>query len=201
MMKKCLSCNEAKPISAFAKNKAKHDGLQYRCRECWAVYRTANRESILEQKREHYASNRERLLAEKRTEYAFKGDAKRAYQREYAVANKDAVSTKNKLFYLKNPDYYKNLRKRFPGKLSAKENKRKAAKIQRTPAWLTDDDHWMIEQAYELSALRTRIFGFPWHVDHVVPLQGKLVSGLHTPYNLQVIPGAENVRKSNLFKV
>lgn len=77
--------------------------------------------------------------------------------------------------------------------------KRRAAKLQRTPLWLTSDDHWMIEQAYELSALRTRIFGFPWHVDHVIPLQGKLVSGLHTPYNLQVIPAIENVSKANKY--
>jgi hypothetical protein len=70
----------------------------------------------------------------------------------------------------------------------------------RLPKWLTADDRWMIEQAYELAALRAKLFGFAWHVDHVIPLQGKLVSGLHTPYNLQVIPGVENVRKSNKFE-
>lgn len=75
--------------------------------------------------------------------------------------------------------------------------KRKAAKLQRTPHWLTEDDHWMIEQAYELAALRTKMLGFSWHVDHKLPLQGKVVSGLHTPYNLQVIPAVENLRKGN----
>jgi hypothetical protein len=75
--------------------------------------------------------------------------------------------------------------------------KRKAAQLQRTPAWLTTDDYWMIEQAYEVAAQRTKLFGFPWHVDHIIPLQGKLVSGLHTPFNLQVIPGVENIRKGN----
>ena len=75
--------------------------------------------------------------------------------------------------------------------------KRKSAKLQRTPSWLTEDDHWMMEQAYELAALRTKMFGFSWHVDHKLPLQGKIVSGLHTPYNLQVIPAVENIRKGN----
>jgi hypothetical protein len=70
-----------------------------------------------------------------------------------------------------------------------------------TPKWLTQDDHWMIEQAYELAALRTKLFGFSWQVDHIVPLQGKLVSGLHTPYNLQVIPAKHNQSKSNQFTV
>lgn len=79
--------------------------------------------------------------------------------------------------------------------------KRKAAQLKRTPAWLTEDDHWMIEQAYELAALRTKMFGFKWNVDHIIPLQGKLVSGLHVPTNLQVITSTENRRKSNSFEV
>jgi hypothetical protein len=55
----------------------------------------------------------------------------------------------------------------------------------------------MIEQAYDLAALRTKMFGVAWHVDHVIPLCGKKVSGLHVPYNLQVILGSENCRKGN----
>ena len=77
----------------------------------------------------------------------------------------------------------------------------RAAKMQRTPKWLTEDDHWMMEQTYEFAALRTKMFGFAWHVDHIVPLQGQLVSGLHVPWNLQVIPAAENISKNNNFEV
>lgn len=82
-------------------------------------------------------------------------------------------------------------------KINASVAKREAAKLQRTPKWLTDDDLWMVEQAYELAAQRTKLFGFAWHVDHIVPLQGKTASGLHTPVNLQVIPWVENLRKGN----
>lgn len=75
--------------------------------------------------------------------------------------------------------------------------KRKAAKLNRTPIWLTEDDYWLIKEAYELASLRTKMFGFPWHVDHILPLQGKTVSGLHVPLNLQVIPAKENLAKGN----
>ena len=84
-------------------------------------------------------------------------------------------------------------------KKNAESGKRRSSLLQRTPKWLTDDDHWMMEQAYELAALRTKMFGFKWHVDHVIPLRGKNVSGLHVPTNLQVIPYIENLRKINRF--
>ena len=78
---------------------------------------------------------------------------------------------------------------------------RRAAKIQRTPEWLDEDDFWMMEQAYELAALRTEMFGFVWHVDHILPLKGKTISGLHVPTNLQVIPALHNLAKGNRFAV
>jgi len=84
-------------------------------------------------------------------------------------------------------------------KWTAKTRKYQIAKLHRTPAWLTEDDHWMMEQAYDIAQKRTKLFGFPWHVDHVVPLQGKLVSGLHVPHNMQVIPARDNCSKANNF--
>ena len=92
-------------------------------------------------------------------------------------------------------------RKLHPELNAARTQKYHASKQNRIPSWLGDDELWIIEQAYELAALRTKLFGFSWHVDHVIPLQGKLVSGLHTPYNLQVIPGRDNMSKSNRFVV
>lgn len=123
--------------------------------------------------------------------------------REWALANPEkrhAIHRKNREkdrenHNARNREWNKNNKP----KKAALQSKRRAAILQRTPKWLTDDDLWMIEQAYELAALRTKMLGFPWHVDHVIPLQGRLVSGLHVPINIQVIPGSDNVRKSNKY--
>jgi hypothetical protein len=125
------------------------------------------------------------------TEYR-KKESNKKYQKEYQTAYMQTEKyKKHKLEYVaKNQPL-----------LTAKTRRYQTSKENRTPVWLTQDDHWMIEQAYELAAIRTKIFGFKWHVDHTIPLQGALVSGLHTPHNLQVIPAKENLRKSNKFVV
>jgi hypothetical protein len=123
---------------------------------------------------------------------------------KYQVANKEQCRATIVAWSARNPEkvkaYAKKTKTLNSGRILAHTVKRRLAKRQRTPAWLTIDDYWMIEQAYELAAMRTKMFGFSWHVDHIVPLQGKLVSGLHVPSNLSVITGAENIRKSNYFQ-
>ena len=64
------------------------------------------------------------------------------------------------------------------------------------PAWAND---FFIREAYHLAKLRTLATGYPWHVDHIVPLKSDLVCGLHVEHNLQVIPASENVRKQNFY--
>lgn len=152
-----------------------------------------------------------------RTRLQAKKDAKKARNKPYLVAkkqtadieyrknNKDKCRATIVAWSKKNPDkvrqYAQKSKRNNKGKVNADTVARRLAKVKRTPKWLTTDDRWMIEQAYELAALRTKMFGFSWHVDHIVPLQGKTVSGLHVPNNLQVIPWVENVRKANTFEV
>lgn len=73
---------------------------------------------------------------------------------------------------------------------------RRAAKLQRTPVWLNKGHQLEIDSIYELCSAYRQI-GFDYHVDHIVPLQGKSVSGLHVPWNLQIIHAKENLSKGN----
>lgn len=77
------------------------------------------------------------------------------------------------------------------------EAKRRAAQLQRTPPWA---DMRAIRRVYAEAARLTRETGAVHHVDHTIPLQGELVSGLHVHNNLQVLPASENIRKRNRFE-
>jgi hypothetical protein len=77
------------------------------------------------------------------------------------------------------------------------EAKRDAAKLHATPEWLTKD-HWEEIRSIYLKARELTVkTNEPHHVDHIVPLLGKTVRGLHVPWNLQVMKGIENMRKNN----
>ena len=91
--------------------------------------------------------------------------------------------------------------KTHPAKYASDAATHRAAKLQRTPVWLTDFDKLKIKCLYSVAAMLTRENKEPWHVDHVLPLQGKLVSGFHTPSNMRVLRGKENISKHNRFEV
>lgn len=85
------------------------------------------------------------------------------------------------------------------GKKNADTAKRFAAKMQRMPKWLTKEEKRRIDCYYQVAAMRTKESGYAWHVDHIVPLRGETVSGLHVPWNLRVIPAQENMNKGNRY--
>ena len=79
-------------------------------------------------------------------------------------------------------------------------NKRYTAKKQRLPIWTTEENLKQIKALYALASTLNKNTNTVWHVDHIIPLQGKTVSGLHVFENLQIIPAIENIRKRNNFE-
>lgn len=90
----------------------------------------------------------------------------------------------------------KNWKAANPGRV---RNLRKTYKLRvqrQCPAWA---DRFAIDAMYEIAARLRQETGLDWHVDHIIPLKGEIVSGLHVHTNLQIMLGADNMSKGNRF--
>ncbi len=174
-MRTCRTCEQKKPIAEYQAHSTYKDGISTQCKTCVSEYRKAIRASNIERDRD--------------------------YSRKYKAKNRKTILQRSKEYVQANPEKRKATMKAYrqanPEKDAESVRRRQAAKMLRTPKWLTKDDVWMMQEAYHLAKLRTKMFGFSWHVDHIIPLQGATVSGLHVPKNLQVIPWLDNVKKHN----
>jgi hypothetical protein len=174
-MRTCSVCKTQKPLTEFHRDKSRKGGLNYSCKCC-----------MIQRRAEYYSKNAS--IANK---------ASRRWNEENSEKNKEA----KRLWYLKNSDRQRALHRKWsrenPDQVSANSADRRAAKAARTPPWLTSRQCTEIQSYYALAAARSKELGRKMHVDHIVPLKGKLVSGLHVPWNLQVIPAEENLSKGN----
>lgn len=75
--------------------------------------------------------------------------------------------------------------------------KRTASKLNATPKWA---DIHATRSFYREAARMTRETGIKHEVDHIVPLQGETVCGLHYAANLQILTKTENIRKGNKLR-
>ena len=82
---------------------------------------------------------------------------------------------------------------------NARAAKGRAKKLKAMPAWLTKDHHNEILEFYTKAKKLSMLLKDeePLHVDHIVPLNGENVSGLHVPWNLRVVTAEENRSKGN----
>lgn len=169
-MKTCRICKTQKDLQLFPKK-------GNACKDCVAQYMKAYRAAHAE-----HISN-----------------LKKAWKK----ANAEYVKERDRLYAIANPEKHQAARAKWRKanlyKVNALTRKRRATQLNRTPKWVDKDELWLINEVYKLATDRTKLHGFSWHVDHIVPLQGDNVSGLHTIANLQVIPGIENIRKGNKY--
>ena len=87
--------------------------------------------------------------------------------------------------------------KRNPAKTTAKTIAYYMKKNQSLPKWISKDDISKMRSIYKMCRNISKKTGIPHEVDHIVPINGENVCGLHVPWNLRVIPRDENKKKSN----
>lgn len=185
-MKECYSCKEQKSEEQFRVTKG---SLFSYCKCCESIKRKAYRKNNIDRYRE---------LDKKR--YREHSEKIKEKNKLWADKNKDIRSQYNRERYQKDPQKQRELKKQY-----RKYNKsmiyylngtRRAQLRLAMPKWVNRKE---IKSIYQHSYSVSITTGIRHHVDHIIPLKGKLVSGLHVPWNLQVIPWKENLTKGSKY--
>lgn len=190
VLKFCKKCSTEKPLSDFSKKKSSKDGLDSNCSACCRARAKAYREANPEKAKAAVI----KCVKERRDVYNRK-------KREYAKIHSQAAVRRAREWNIKNPEAIRVCRKNWKvhnkHKINSYTAKRRAKLINATPKWLKKEQLQEIEGFYESARERYLETGVRFHVDHIVPLNGKTVCGLHVPWNLQILPEKENLSKSN----
>ena len=191
-MKTCRTCKDSKPLGEFYRRPDSPDGYRNECKICWknkcARYYENDRENQREYRRAYY-----------RKKVAENPD----FQKEKYWADAEAARELNKKYYLRHrkkrlANAAEYARKN-PAKANATKKKYKVAKRNACPPWVLASSELcgMMEDIYQQAQELTKETGVMHHVDHIIPIQGPNVCGLHVPWNLQVLTASENCSKQN----
>ena len=221
----CKKCNVDKPLDEFQldKRRNKHYGTCRKCRvKAQNDRRLANLDESRKRTREYLqvwrAKNPDKVAATNKKYDEKNRDKRSEYAKQYRKANPEKVQElakawakanpekirgyvqkASKAWHERNPDYLSNFYKANKERYVAARARRRAAQDSATPAWLTAIDKAMIQEMYDVSEARYIQTGIKHHVDHIVPINGKNVAGMHVPWNLQVITAHENLSKGWRF--
>lgn len=158
----------------------------WQCVECAAIYSVVRRKTHPTESAQIAKGWRQR-----NPEHA------RALKSASQKRNRATANARNRRYYETHTEqraaYGAAWAKANPGKVTEKVNRRRAAKMLAMPKWA---DREKIKKVYDLCA-RFRELGCDFEVDHIIPLQGKTVCGLHVHNNLEIIEAQANRSKSN----
>lgn len=177
MSRTCSKCKIHKEISFFHRDCKQTGGHKYKCKDCTKVETYFN-----------YKNNREKELLKVKNWQAANKEKIKLRERSYRTKNKVEIAAR-----------CRSWRKRYPYKINALVRKREQQKRHAAPKWLDEKHLEQIQDLYLEAFILTQETEVRHEVDHIVPLQGKNVCGLHVPWNLQVITKTANIKKGNKF--
>ena len=203
-MKICKKCNIHQHISCFSKAIGTKDGRRNECKSCTKLYKQ-NLKNINLKNREMYIINNpikkcNKCVKTKELEHFVKDcnskdgrhsiciKCKTEYDINYRKCNPKKVKEKRDRYF-----------KKYPEVVRAKDAKRRASKKHATPKWVCKLQKEEIKNLYKKAILLEKESGIKYHIDHIIPLSGKDVCGLHVPWNLTILEDSENILKSNRF--
>lgn len=189
-MKKCIKCKENKNLCEFHKDSSRKNGMKENCIDCRKVETST-----------YYKNNKIKVRLSNRLWSVHNPTKHNLHKAKWKKDNPEKVKNIDKLYRKNNSEKIKTASKIFtlnnPGKSNAQTAKRRSKKLNATPKWLIKEQLKEIRQFYIIAKELQWLSEEPLHVDHIIPLQGKNVSGLHVPWNLQILPRKMNISKGN----
>lgn len=187
-VKKCTRCGITKPLPEFALCRGVP---RARCKPCHSqdavAWAKKNPERYKARLKSWYLINCQPAFMGPPLPEWVKKKRKQIANAKWRAENADRFDAMRKAWSAKNPT-----------RMLATCRKRQARLLQAMPAWANE---FFIQEIYDLRKRREDVLGIKFDVDHIVPLQGKNVCGLHVEYNLRIIPRTENRRKHNRHEV
>jgi len=213
--KTCKQINP-QPGDNFHKNKSAKDGLNSECKSCKnereAEYREKNRPILRIRSKKSRTKNpgyaKEWRL---KNPEKFKANQKRSKDKNREKIRKDGLDyyykTRERQLALgkkrrdANPEKERARGRKFrqenKGSVNNRCARRRSKKAKATPIWSTKEDSLKIKTFYDEAARLTKETGIKHDVDHILPINGETISGLHVHWNLQILPRNLNIRKGN----
>jgi hypothetical protein len=198
--KQCNKCYLVKAVINFYKDKSKSDGLNSKCKSC-----------CKDNNKKYYQKNKITIKSNTKERYDNNSEEQKEYQKEYRKTNsnklalyedsrKDRKKEQDSLRYKSKReeflDYSKNYRVDNREKMRARDAEKRAWVLNATPDYANLEN---IDNIYKEARELELKDGIPRHVDHIIPLRGKSVCGLHVEQNLQILTATENMKKSNTY--
>ncbi len=162
--------------------------------------REATREIREAQLRVKKAASAERKRLRDIARYPARREERLKYNKKYYKENAEKIKKISKRWADANVELVRSYKKKYQNgnyeKFVALQQKRL---VHCLPKWLTKKELKQIRQLYRIAREMSKITGIKHHVDHVIPINGETVCGLHVPSNLQILTAAANAAKSNKY--